>query len=569
MLIRRDSDNSNRKFALRSATRSGRIRSGWQAIAQTAGFGLLLCLMLLGGPSSAFAHAELERTVPEPNTKYETSPSEVQLGFNEAIDAKVGSLEVLDDKSKRVTDASPKPSADRKSLSLALPKLGEGVYTVSYAVISADGHPVSGSYVFVVGNPPQSVDAAAFDPHKALGHEGHGATTGLTTNAFIIYAVRAFYYAALLWTAGLMLWPLLARRESAALTEVRRQWEPIAMRTLVVGVLLYVFAHAREILKGYPGSDYGKLFLDTSVGREWIALLVLAFAGFLFFRLHPALKALWAVAILAVESYSGHAAVFSPKAASVLFDLVHLFAAAVWVGGLTLLFMLWRAERQEAGRFAVVFSRAALLSLMLLILSGVGMTLLFLPKLTYLFYTSWGTLLLIKTGVVVLVLGVGGKLHMKIRKGELPTQVLLRMDATLMAIVIVVAALFTYISPLPANEPVTFHQMGEKMHVSLRITPNKAGVNELTVKVWLPDAVGAPKSVQLRLFSRDREELGPIDVPIRTFTDDELTDFDGFVKAAYKAEGPFIPFAGRWTAEVRVLDKDDNETVQKVEFRNY
>ncbi len=526
--------------------------------------------MLFGGPSSVFAHAELERTVPEPNTKYEQSPASVELSFNEAIDSKAGSLEVLDDKSRRVTVGEAKTSADQKTMSLALPKLGEGVYTVSYAIISADGHPVSGSYVFVVGNPPQGVDASAFDPHKELGHEGHStSSTQLTTNQFIVYAVRSLYYASLLWAAGLMLWPLLAKGRGSVLPGLQKKWEPLALQTLLIAVMLYIFVHAREILKGYPGSDYGKLFLETTVGKQWIALLALSIIGFAVLRLHPVIKTIWAAAILAVESWSGHAAVFTPKPASILFDFVHLAAAAVWVGGLVLLLLLWKHERKEAGRFAVLFSRAALLSLTLLVLSGVGMTLLFLPSLKYLFYTAWGTLLLIKTGLVVLVLGVGGMLHLRVRRGDLPTSTLLRADAALMALILIAAALFTYISPLPANDPVAYHKMGDKMHLSIRVTPNKAGVNEFTVKVWLPDAVGAAKSVKLRLYALDRKELGPIEVPIKPYQDDELTDFDGFVKSTYRAEGPFVPFAGRWQAQVRVLDKDDNETVEKLAFRNY
>src|SRR5690242_15378706 len=93
-----------------------------------AAFALWLGILLAGAPSAALAHAELERSVPEPNTKYEQSPKEVELAFNEAIEAKVGSLEVLDDKSRRVTQADPVPSADHRTLKLALPKLGEGVY---------------------------------------------------------------------------------------------------------------------------------------------------------------------------------------------------------------------------------------------------------------------------------------------------------------------------------------------------------------------------------------------------------------------------------------------------------
>ncbi|SFS49595.1 copper resistance protein CopC [Paenibacillus sp. BC26] len=546
-----------------------RIRYKSHSAIQALVLCIWMCLALISIPGMASAHAELERSEPEANVKYEQSPKSVELRFNESIEAKVGAIEVLDSKSRPVTSETAQASKDHQSLILPLPSLGEGVYTVSYSVISEDGHPVSGSYVFIVGNPQEGVDAATFDPHKELGHEGHSAATQLTTGQFIIYAARIVYYGSLLWAAGLMLWPLLTRGRGKLLPDLQRKWEQIALRTLLVGTLVYIFVHAREILTGYPRDEYSKLFLQTNIGREWIALLVLVLLGFIIVRFPAILKTIWALLILALESWSGHAAVFAPKTASVMFDFVHLAAAAIWIGGLILLGLLWQADRKEAGRFAVLFSRAALLSLALLILSGIGMTLLFLPSLNYLFYTAWGTILLVKTGLVLLVLVVGGILHLRVRRGNLPTTVLLRIDAALMALIIVSAALFTYISPLPANEPVVYHKMGDTMHLSLRVTPNKPGDNQFIVKVWLPDAAGAPKSVTMRLFALDQKELGPIQVPIKLFEDTEITTFDGYVKAAYKAEGPFVPFAGRWQAEIRVLDKDDNEQVQKVKFRNY
>jgi copper transport protein len=529
----------------------------------------ILLALLAGNPGVASAHAELESSVPEANAQMDSSPAGIELNFNEAIEAKLGSLEVLDNKSHSVTKNEPVVSNSNQTLKLALPKLDEGLYTVSYSIISADGHPVSGSYLFVVGNPPEGIDASAFNPHQELGHEGHTASTQLTTNQFIIYAVRVLYYASLLLAAGLMFWSLAARNRSEALKEILRKHELTVVRVLLVSVLLYVFVHAREIMSGYAGNEYNKLFFATSVGRGWIALLLLAVIGFVAIRLGKIVKLIWAAALLAVESWSGHAIVFKPAAATVALDYIHLAASSIWVGGFVLLLLLWVRDRKEAGRFTAQFSRAALFSLAALVLSGAAMTLLFLPSLNYLLYTSWGILLLVKTGLALLVIIVGGLLHLRVRRGDLPTIALLRMDASLMALLIIIAALFTYISPLPVNEPVTYHKMGEDMHFSLRITPNKPGVNQFTVKVWLPDKVGAPKSVVLRLHSDDRKELGPIDIPIQPYEDTEITTFDGYVKATYRAEGPYIPFAGHWTAEVRVMNKNDDEKVERYQFRNY
>ncbi|BBH24911.1 copper transporter [Paenibacillus baekrokdamisoli] len=529
----------------------------------------MMIVMLASNPGVASAHATLESSIPEANTQMDASPAAIVLNFNEAIEAKLGSVEVLDSKSNPVTNNKPVVSNGSQTLKLDLPKLKEGLYTVSYQIISVDGHPVSGSYIFVVGNPPEGIDASAFNPHKELGHEGHTVSTQLTTNQFIIYAVRTVYYASLLFSAGIMFWSLLSRGRIDALAAVLRKYELLAMRSLMISALLYVFVHAREIMSGYAGNEYGRLFFSTSVGRDWIVLLVLAILGFLAIRMGKAVKAVWAVIILGLESWSGHAVVYKPEAATVSLDFIHLAASSIWVGGFVLLLALWISDRKEAGRFAVQFSRAALISLAALVISGVAMTLLFLPSLNYLFYTAWGTLLLVKTGLVLLVFVFGGLLHLRVRRGDMPTLSLLRVDGLLMALIIIVAALFTYISPLPVNEPVAYHKMGEDMHLSLRITPNKPGVNKFVVKVWLPDKVGAPKSVILRLRSDDRKELGPIDIPLKTFEDTEITTFDGYVKEAYTAEGPYVPFAGRWTAEIRVMTKNDDEKVERYPFRNY
>lgn len=533
---------------------------------------IILFVLMLGWPGQAQAHAQLERSVPEANTRVDAAPAAVELYFNEAIEAKAGALSVRDSSSKKVTGAEPKTGEDRRSLTLAMPSLGEGVYTVSYAVISADGHPVNGSFVFVVGNPQGALDASSFDPHNGLdhsGHEGHEYPTQLSGQQFFTYVLRIIYYLAVLLAAGFMLWEAL-HRGGEAMAALRRRWELPVVRALFIAVLLYIFIHAAEILRGYEGSDYFQLFTGTSIGRVWIALFVLSAAGFAILKLGRTLRTVWALLLLGVESWSGHAAVFKPAAATVILDFIHLAASAVWVGGLALLLAFWLADRKEAGRFAPVFSRMALLSILLLIASGTAMTLLFMPGLNYLFYTAWGKLLIAKTALVVLVVIIGALLRLRVRRGELPNFTLLRIDIALMLLIMIIVGIFTYVTPLPANANVYYHKMGAEMHLTLRITPNKpASDNKFRVNVWLPEQQGEPKSIVLRLKSLDREDVVAINVPLVPFKDNEIMAFEGYTRSDYVAEGPYIPFAGRWKAEVRVLDKDDNEKVERYEFRNY
>jgi copper transport protein len=446
---------------------------------------------------------------------------------------------------------------------------------VTYRVLSADGHPAEGSYVFVVGEPPETIDASAFDLHRQLGHEGHGegAATQLSTREFLIYAVRVFYFGALLLAAGWFIWSAWAPQRSpsfdAGFREWSGRWGLLVSRAFLVAALLCVFFHALELMEGEPLSEWGRMLTETDIGRAWAVMLALALIGPLARTASRPVGLLWAGAILLVESFSGHAAAYEPAWLTIGTDFVHLLGAAIWAGGLAMLAGLWFADRKEAARFAAVFSGPALWSMLALAASGLVSVWLFLPGPEYLFYTGWGILLLVKTGLTLLAVLAGGLIRLRMKRGGMPQGALLKADAAVMAAIVVIVGLFTYISPLPANEPVHAHKMGEDMHLTLRISPNAPGDNTFIVKVWLPEPVGEPKSVALRLRSEDRPDAGPIDVPLERYEDTEIDNFTGFVKATYRAEGPYLPFPGRWTAEIRVTDAKDNEKVHREPFRNY
>ncbi|GFN31120.1 copper resistance protein C [Paenibacillus curdlanolyticus] len=530
---------------------------------------LLIAAGLLYGSSRADAHAQLLETVPEAGARLTHSPEEIKLVFNEAVETNVGSIDILDSLSREVEVKSVKTNSDRTVVTIDLPGMDDGIYTVAYRIVSEDGHPISGSYVFVVGNPPAAKDASTFDLQSHLGHSDHGAaSTQLTSAELVLYAIRVLYYGTLLLAAGIMLWTGLVRFNRPEALPIVRGWSLATVRAFLFGSILYVFFHAREVMEGQPLSEWGRLLTRTAVGTTWLSIVVLSLLGFVVLRGGGVVRIGWAILLLAAESWSGHASANDPKALTVALDAVHLLAASIWAGGLALLLVFWFKDRKEAGRFAVQFSGGAAASLAVLVLSGIGMTMLFITRKSYLWLTSWGVMLTVKAGLALLVIAAGAMLRARVRRGDLPRASLLKLDGLLMAALIVVTALFTYISPLPANEPVSYHQMGADMHLSLRVTPNVPGDNKVTLKLWLPEQTGAPKSVVLR-FRSDLHPDAPIDIPLEPYVDDEIDAFEGYGKYTYRATGPYIPHPGQWTAEIRVMDKDDNELVRTTEFKNY
>lgn len=419
---------------------------------------------------------------------------------------------------------------------------------------------------------PAEASAVPFDRHEQVGHTGHhaGDEGGLTVQAFLIYASRVVYYMALLIASGFLLWSALLKTERAVIHALLNRFSLQAARALLLSSLLYVFLHAQELMQGRPLSEWLPIFTQTNIGLSWSALLVLSLSLFLILRGDSLFKALWAMLLLAAESWNGHAIAAKNSVPAIVLDYVHLLASSIWVGGLLLLLVLWYQDRKEAGRFAETFTGTALLSMAVLILSGIGLVLLFLPSLSYLTYTLWGTLLLVKISLLLLVLLTGFLLRRRVKRSDLPNGKLLRLDVTLMAVILVIVGVFTFLTPIPANEPLYHHKMGDTMHLTLEISPNQAGRNEADIRVWLPEQQ-VPVRVELMLYSEDSEGLAPIVVQPKLVQDDKsdpYESFPGFTMTSYEAEVR-IPSPGKWRAELIIVDEAGVKTTETVLFRNY
>ncbi|WP_161601307.1 copper resistance D family protein [Paenibacillus luteus] len=417
--------------------------------------------------------------------------------------------------------------------------------------------------------------AAAFDPHEQVGHthsSEHGSDEGITVGQVLFFAIRAVYYLAFMFVSGIMLWSIvIPMNEDSNARKLFGKWEIYALRAFLLAVLLFVFKHITELLKGYGGgspNEWLRLLTETATGHSWLAILVLSLLGFAVVRLPDSFKIIWALLLAAAESFNGHVMALPDYTFAVVFDFIHMASSAIWAGGLLLLLLFWRADRKEAGRFAERFTKIAWLTILLLTVSGIAMTALMLPSWRYLFYTNWGLLLLAKALFVLLIAVAGFFLRRRAKKGKLPSGKLLKLDGLLMALVLIVASIFTYVSPEPATEPFSHHQMGDKLHYTLEIKPNGPGPNRVTLKIWLPEQLGAPASVRLLLHSKDHPKRAAIEVPLQAASGENYLSFPGFTETDYESDKVELPTRGEWEAELLITDQSGAETKQIIAFRN-
>jgi len=100
---------------------------------------------------AAFAHAYMDRTVPEAGSTVRGSPAEVRLWFSHALEPAFSTVRVVD-KGGRQVDRKDKQVDARESklLRVSLPPLPPGSYRVIWRVLSADGHVTRGDFSFEV-----------------------------------------------------------------------------------------------------------------------------------------------------------------------------------------------------------------------------------------------------------------------------------------------------------------------------------------------------------------------------------------------------------------------------------
>lgn len=120
----------------------------------------------------AAAHVALVESSPEDGAKLDTTPEKVELTFSEVLDAPSTKVAVTDAAGDTVDQAAPRIEDKTITLPLRLPR--EGQYTVSYRIVSEDGHPVEDSISFFVASVPEAdrSEAGSEASETDAGHDG-------------------------------------------------------------------------------------------------------------------------------------------------------------------------------------------------------------------------------------------------------------------------------------------------------------------------------------------------------------------------------------------------------------
>ena len=106
---------------------------------------------LLLRPGAALGHAVLVKSVPAQRAALVEPPPRVELWFNERLEPAYSKASVTNEAGTQVDLRDVVVSAeDPRRLAVSLPVLVPGRYTVSFRVLSVDGHVVESRLTFTV-----------------------------------------------------------------------------------------------------------------------------------------------------------------------------------------------------------------------------------------------------------------------------------------------------------------------------------------------------------------------------------------------------------------------------------
>jgi copper transport protein len=400
------------------ASRSLRSRPGCRSTALLATLAGLIVLLLAATAPPASAHAMLVEADPADRTRVASAPSEVVLTFNEPVTPAPDGVRVFDAEARRVDEGQWRDASRPELVGAQLPgDLPDGGYVVTYRVLSADSHPISGALTFTVGDGREVDDATVADLFGGAGNEWTGVVGPL---------LRGLGYLGTLVAAGAVLFAAAVAssprdRRSARWLGARAIGLAVVATVLAVPVQAAAVTGRGPLEVFAPGAGLGATLFGSSFGQSTLLRIVGLSWLWLSWRFTVADDrsgprqhlATGVAAVLMLGSYllDGHQRSVEPTWLLAGADLVHLLGAAAWAGGLVLTAVAVRRRRLEddpvgAARVLGRFSAVALWSVVALGTAGVAMSWVLVRTPRALITTGYGWTLLAKVVVVAMVLVV-------------------------------------------------------------------------------------------------------------------------------------------------------------------
>ena len=543
----------------------------WRLASAGALFALLMGPALPGAAGGrVLAHAQLVASSPGSGTIVPEAPDEIRLVFSEPLEAGLSSADVADlNGNALLTRAGAVDPDDPYALVVTGAPLEDGgIYLITWRSLSAaDGHAAHGFFFFGVGDVPGTLAG------------GPGGMVHSGTNPVNVIG-RWLTYAGILLALGIAVFHRFVLRRAAMPRATVR----------ALAALLLLSAAATVAMAGAAGLEAGSVLDYVLSGRNGLLQLARAAvagvgaAGVLLLppRLATAVAAATGLAGIVLLVSAGHASALATPVPTIG-QVVHVAAAAVWIGGIvSLLVLATRPELLVDGPAPTMrslvprFSALALAAIGLVGLTGVYQAyaqtgVLLDPG------TEYGRTLLLKSGVALAALSLGGLNYLD--GGRLMGwlggfRIRITVEVLLATTVLVLTAALAITPPVDQPTgvgiqpiPDAFGEVAPGM--SMEVIPGRPGLNRIVVTTF--DALATSSTLELGLDAVDAGTTTRVPLVLESMpgmshgpAGMEHVTADGTID--WTADAIVLPAGSQWETSVRILLAADGTEVSRQRF---
>ena len=397
------------------------------------------------------AHAMLLSSEPAAESVAATSPTRVRLVFSEEIEPSLAHISIVSSDGHVDELHVTGDPHDVDAVIGTVSRLSAGAYRVVWHVVSADGHPVGGSFVFWVGAKAGSAPPEITDDERAINSTWGPAVAAAPLVPALLRGVAIGVAMAL---AGVLLFVTSAGHDSSPTAGDRTVgWLAIAAPLLLA---LHALAWSVNAAPDHRlTADAVAKAASSTVGRIelWrLGLAVLALWAVWLVR-RPWLALVFAASAVALSGATGHSAAISPIIA-IPARALHLLAASAWLGGLLWLLVCRGLAIERFARQALRVSTIALWASLLVAASGITMAAVFLASPRDLVDSAYGAVLLAKVLGLLALMTFGAYHRFRVmpalaRESATPARMAttVRRELATMVVVILLGGLLAYVPP--------------------------------------------------------------------------------------------------------------------------
>lgn len=391
------------------------------------------------------------------------------------------------------------------------------------------------------------------------GHEMHDVSSSLTVELFIQYGIQVLFWAAFTLVSGFLIWSTTVSREVQVAIRLKQRWEGTFARLFFLCNLAYFFVRTVQLMEDEPRyKDIAPLF-QTIEGLSLVALLLVGSVVLLLQRYQRVVRLSWAAVMVVSLVISSIGSIEEVTLMAWIQMFIELSLLVLVGGGLTYQTLLYDADRKEASHFAVRFAPLAL----------IGCTIIVVVE-TIIGHTR-NDLQHVLVAASLLLLVASLLFWLRVVQGKLLHSGRLHLFTTAAATTMILFACIWSQVGTTHNEAIYFHQMGDKLHVTLKVTPNEPEQpNTVIVKTWLFNTFAPARHVELTLSSVTNKSLPPLHIQLaeQVMADEEADLFEGYQLQLYRAHDVEWSEAGTWQATITVEDQRGDTHEVKTTFVN-